>query len=160
MEGQGRNWETSIPRTLFFIWGDSKIKCNGFLSKIDPFSEPSGGVAGSAVALRSGLSGLLPSWAKVFAWTCWTDRCSRALLTVRLYLCSTVSHFPFRHKNFASQSLLFPWYCIRGGEKKEKKKTSQSLYVEFKIVINRACWKKKLNNCCLFLYKREFMTKV
>lgn len=47
--------------TLFFISGGSKIKCKDFLSKIDPFSEASEGVVGSAVALRSGLSGLLPS---------------------------------------------------------------------------------------------------
>jgi hypothetical protein len=32
-----------------------------FLAKVDPFSEPSEGVVVSAVALRSGLSGLLPS---------------------------------------------------------------------------------------------------
>lgn len=46
---------------LSLVFGDSEWKCNGFLAKTDPLSEASEGVAVSAVALRCGLNGLLPS---------------------------------------------------------------------------------------------------
>lgn len=52
---------------------------------------------------------------------------------------------------------------IREGQKKKKKiekKTSQSLYVEFKIVINRASLEEKNKTTVAFFCIKEFMTEV
>lgn len=125
------------------------------------FCYSTGGMAGSAIAPRCGWNGLLPSWAKMFACTCWTTTANCCLQCI-VYFRSTVVHFPYRHKTLKVN------HCcshgtVKGKKRKNRKKekTSQSLYVELKIVINRACLKTTTkNNCCLFfLYKREFMTK-
>lgn len=130
-----------------------------FLSKIDPFSEPSEGVFGWAVALRCGLSGLLPSWAKVFACIC------RATTANRCWQCICISVVLFCIFHSDTKTLQVNHCCSHGtvlgeGRKKRqkikiKKKTSQSLYVEFKIVINRACWKKNKTTVAFFFCIKE-----
>lgn len=153
-EDAGGSWSVCWETTLSLVFGDSKGKCNGFLAKMDPLSEPSEGVAVSAVALRRGLNGLLPSWAMSLLVP--GGPLQQTLLTEHLYFCSTVLHFPFRHKTLQVNHCCSWGTVIRERAKKEnknkkiEKKTSQSLYVEFKIVINRACLKKKIKQLLPF----------
>lgn len=111
------------------------------------------GVVGSAIAPWCGWNGLLPSWAKMFARTCWITTANHCLQCI-VYFCSTIFHFPYSHKTLQVNHCCSHGTALKKKEKKRRKPANHCVY-RVKIVINRACLKKKKSNCCLFSCIKE-----